>query len=84
VSTWPDVLDSISAQIDLQRQALAKGTASPPDLEIVPPDAPPVDENDRLRVLALLDDSEFLTDLVVERLVDAPLRRTRPYSRRRS
>ncbi len=80
--TWSSVLDSVAAQIELQRQALAFGTPAPPDLEVDLPPAPLADGNERLRALALLDESEFLADCTVERLVDAPLRRARPYARR--
>ena len=82
MTTWTAVLDSIAAQLDLQRSAVARGLAAPPDLEIFPPDVPLDDPHERLRALALLDESEFVADLVVNYLVAAPLRGARPYGRR--
>jgi hypothetical protein len=74
VSEWSTVLDSIAAQVDLQRRALSRGTAAPPDLEIHPPDVPLDDPAERLRTLALIDESERLANLAVARLTTAPPR----------
>jgi hypothetical protein len=81
--SWSQVLDSLAAQVELQRKAIAYGTPAPPDLEIDPPAAPLGDPSERLRALALLEESELLADIAVDRLVAARSRqRGRGFARR--
>ena len=58
-ATWHDVLDSITAQVDLQERCVRLGHAPPPDLEIDEPDEP-LAGNDRLRAVALFERCEAL------------------------
>ncbi len=58
-SSWGEVLDSISTQVDLQERALAEGHLGPPDLEIDPPDTPIVGL-ERIRAIDLFGRCEQL------------------------
>lgn len=57
--TWSAVLDSLSAQVELQERCVRLGHLPPPDLEIVPPSEPLVG-TDRLRALELFERCEAL------------------------
>jgi hypothetical protein len=56
---WSAVLDSLSAQVELQERCVRLGHLPPPDLEIEPPTEPLVGD-DRLRALELFERCEAL------------------------
>jgi hypothetical protein len=58
-SAWSAVLDSLSAQVELQERCVRLGHMPPPDLEIEPPTEPLVGD-DRLRALELFERCEAL------------------------
>lgn len=57
--SWSAVLDSLSAQVELQQRCVRLGHLPPPDLEIDPPTEPLVG-TDRLRALELFERCEAL------------------------
>lgn len=57
--SWSTVLDSLTAQVDLQERCVRLGHAPPPDLEIDPPTTPLVGD-DRIRALELFERCEGL------------------------
>lgn len=78
--SWPDVLDSLSCQLDRQERALLHGHTTPPDLEVDPP-AAQLREHDRLRAMELLERCETLLDVVVERIAASRRPDSSPYRR---
>lgn len=58
-SAWSTLLDSLSAQVELQERCVRLGHLPPPDLEVDLPPAPLVG-SDRLRALELFERCEAL------------------------
>ncbi len=79
-SPWTRVLDSLSAQLDLQEAALLRGHRSPAALDIVPPSAP-LTGSDRLRAIELFARCEALLDEAADRAAGAPRPGRSPYGR---
>lgn len=66
---WHDVLDQLSAQMDLQEATLRRGHDHPDDLVITEQPEGPMSLDERLRALALFDRSEALADECVATLI---------------
>jgi hypothetical protein len=58
-SPWSALLDSLTAQVELQERCVRLGHLPPPDLEVEPPTEPLVGD-ERLRALELFERCEAL------------------------
>jgi hypothetical protein len=78
-SSWAEVLDSLTCQLDLQERALKSGYDAPSDVEIFPPSTP-MTENERIRAAVLFQRCEDVLDEVTARIVTNRSMTRSPYS----
>lgn len=79
---WEGLLDSLTAQVDLQEDALRRGTPPPADLEVDPPSTP-LSAADRQRVIVLFERCESLLMTATRRLTDTGRRPRSAYRNHR-
>jgi len=78
-SSWAEVLDSLTCQLELQERALKGGFDAPSDIEIFPPSTL-MTENERIRAAVLFQRCEDVLDNTTARIVRNRSMTRSPYS----